>query len=232
MATSPIRCTQEPTRTPRRPSSAIATAPAATRAAVSRALARSRTSRASPRPYLSIPARSAWPGRTRVTGLRVKPAAVTCIGPRQFSQSRLTITRATGEPRVRPPRTPATISARSCSICWRLPRPYPPWRRRRWGSMSRRASRRSPAGRPSTMTVSWGPWRLPGGQEAEHRCGRRQRPGWRRLGPRGRTGSRGGAHSLWAPEARLAAPAILRATLRRATVRAPDRGARATPAEG
>ena len=43
--------------------------PAATRAAVSRADARSRTFRTSLKPYFSAPARSAWPGRTRVTGV-------------------------------------------------------------------------------------------------------------------------------------------------------------------
>src|SRR6187397_1190957 len=42
-------------------------APAATRAVVSRAEARSRMSRASSRSYLSKPVRSAWPGRGRVT---------------------------------------------------------------------------------------------------------------------------------------------------------------------
>ena len=47
--------------------SARASAPAAVRAAVSRALARSSTSRASWLPYLSAPARSAWPGLGRVT---------------------------------------------------------------------------------------------------------------------------------------------------------------------
>ena len=45
----------------------LQTAPAATRAVVSRADARSRMSRASSRSYLSTPVRSAWPGRTRVT---------------------------------------------------------------------------------------------------------------------------------------------------------------------
>ena len=44
-------------------SSSLARVPAATRAAVSRAEARSSTSRASSKPYLSIPGRSACPGR-------------------------------------------------------------------------------------------------------------------------------------------------------------------------
>ena len=43
--------------------------PAATRAAVSRARARSSTLRTSLKPYFRAPARSAWPGRTRVTGV-------------------------------------------------------------------------------------------------------------------------------------------------------------------
>ena len=55
---------------------ARATPPAATRAAVSRADARSSTSRTSLKPYLSAPARSAWPGRTRVTGVaRLLPSS-------------------------------------------------------------------------------------------------------------------------------------------------------------
>src|SRR5689334_15089448 len=45
------------------PSSAFATAPAATATAVCRALARSSASRASVSPYLSAPGRSAWPGQ-------------------------------------------------------------------------------------------------------------------------------------------------------------------------
>ena len=52
-------------------------APAATRAAVSRALARSSTSRASVKPYFCMPARSAWPGRTWVSGSLVAPGAGT-----------------------------------------------------------------------------------------------------------------------------------------------------------
>src|SRR6202453_4591963 len=49
-------------------SSRRATSPSATRAAVSRALARSRTGRASSKPYFCIPVRSACPGRGRVSG--------------------------------------------------------------------------------------------------------------------------------------------------------------------
>ncbi len=61
---------------PARASSWRAIAPAATRDAVSRALARSRMSRMSARPYFATPARSAWPGRGRVTGARFAPARV------------------------------------------------------------------------------------------------------------------------------------------------------------
>ena len=54
-----------------------ATAPSATRAAVSRALARSRIGRASSKPYFCMPARSAWPGRGRVSGaLRASSASI------------------------------------------------------------------------------------------------------------------------------------------------------------
>ena len=45
-----------------------ATRPIATRAAVSRALARSSTGRDSEKSYFCMPARSAWPGRGRVSG--------------------------------------------------------------------------------------------------------------------------------------------------------------------
>ena len=47
---------------------AEATVPKATRVAVSRALARSRTGRASSKPYFCMPVKSAWPGRGRVSG--------------------------------------------------------------------------------------------------------------------------------------------------------------------
>ncbi len=105
-------------------SSALATAPAATRAAVSRALARSSTLRTSSKPYFSAPARSACPGRTRVTFFWMKsPPASTCIGLRQFSQSLLGITMVSGDPSVRPPRTPLTTWAASCSMSCRPPRP-------------------------------------------------------------------------------------------------------------
>ena len=61
--------------TPMADSSALAQVPAATRAAVSRAEARSSTSRASVKPYFCMPARSAWPGRGWVSGFLVAPGA-------------------------------------------------------------------------------------------------------------------------------------------------------------
>jgi hypothetical protein len=74
--------------------------PAATRVAVSRALERSRTLRTSEWPYLSAPARSAWPGRSRVTGLGAKPSFAAVISPCQFAWSRFSSTIVTGLPIV------------------------------------------------------------------------------------------------------------------------------------
>ena len=66
-ATLPMRVTCERMVTPSSRRKALASAPAATRAAVSRAEARSRTLRASVKPYFWRPARSACPGRGRCT---------------------------------------------------------------------------------------------------------------------------------------------------------------------
>ena len=100
----------------------MAQAPAATRAAVSRAEARSRMSRASVRPYFWMPARSAWPGRGRVSGFSVAPGAGS-ISLVHFGHSVLPISMATGEPMVRPWRTPPTSVSSSCSKRIRGPRP-------------------------------------------------------------------------------------------------------------
>ena len=62
-----MRVTWLSTVTPSARRKALASAPAATRAAVSRALARSSTLRTSVKPYFWTPARSAWPGRGRCT---------------------------------------------------------------------------------------------------------------------------------------------------------------------
>ena len=138
-ATPPTSAVNDQASIPSSRRNARATPPAATRAAVSRADARSSTLRTSLKPYLSAPARSAWPGRTRVTGVaRLLPllggvassAAVLVVerldlhdlGPvlpvavADQEQDRRAERRARGG---RPPR----ISARSCSIAWRAPRP-------------------------------------------------------------------------------------------------------------
>ena len=65
--TEPICVTCETTSTPSARRNAFASAPPATRAAVSRALARSSTLRTSVKPNFHTPARSAWPGRGRCT---------------------------------------------------------------------------------------------------------------------------------------------------------------------
>ena len=77
----------------------MASAPAATRAAVSRALARSSTLRASSKPYFCIPTRSAWPGRGWCSGFSVTPGAGD-ISSCHFGHSVLWITIETGEPSV------------------------------------------------------------------------------------------------------------------------------------
>jgi hypothetical protein len=90
----------------------LASAPAATRAAVSRALDRSATSRASFVPNFMAPARSAWPGRGRVMGFR---SSVFC--------TRFMIWSVTMAPSEWPLRMPVTISASSFSSFIRAPRP-------------------------------------------------------------------------------------------------------------
>ena len=122
-ATSPMRSTHEWTVTPSSASSALATPPAATRAAVSRALARSRTSRASVLPMRSQPARSACPGRGAVTAPPSVRSPATAMTSVQLALSRLAIVIATGLPMVAPKRTPETISARSDSMAILPPRP-------------------------------------------------------------------------------------------------------------
>ncbi len=83
----------------------------------------------SSRSYLSAPARSAWPGRGRVTGALRAPVASgggsgpTCIVFCQLVQSRLRTTSATGPPSVSPLRMPDSTSAVSDSIAMRRPRP-------------------------------------------------------------------------------------------------------------
>ena len=132
--TPPISTTWPTTRTPNARNRHLHTPPTATRIAVSRAEARSRTLRRSRWSYLRPPARSAWPGRGRVmggrsgasrSGRRVRRPWSSC----QFSQSRFSIRRLMGLPSVLPCRTPPRIRTASFSIFMRPPRPYPPIRR-------------------------------------------------------------------------------------------------------
>ena len=162
---------ERPRVDPDSPRNVRATPPAATRAAVSRAEARSRTSRTSRVPYFRAPARSAWPGRTRVTvTARFTPdsasatisaasssvSGAACMIRVQLAWSRFSIVRRIGEPSVRPCRTPAPMTARSLSIAWRAPRPYPRWRRARSTAIVSSVSG-IPAGSPSRTTASPGP---------------------------------------------------------------------------
>ena len=82
-----------------------ATAPAATLAAVSRALARSKTLRTSSKPYFMAPARSAWPGRRRVMRFPRPSAsgsstASTAMADCQLTQSLFSRVMPMGLPRV------------------------------------------------------------------------------------------------------------------------------------
>ena len=124
VSTPPSATTWLPISTPNSASRRRHTAPAATRAAVSRAEARSRTSRASPRSYLREPARSAWPGRGRASLRRGSSSrAPGLITSSQLAQSRFSMSSAMGEPSVTPARTPERICASSASIFMRAPRP-------------------------------------------------------------------------------------------------------------
>jgi hypothetical protein len=122
--TPAMATTRAQASTPASASSRRATAPAATREAVSRALARSSTSRRSLWPYLMPPVRSAWPGRAAVSAfLRGSPPGSGSMISVQLRQSRFSICMATGAPVVRPARTPPRKRAPSVSITWRRPRP-------------------------------------------------------------------------------------------------------------
>ncbi len=73
--------------------------------------------------YFCMPARSAWPGRGVVSGLEVRPGAGDISSVHFFSHSLLAIWMATGEPSVRPWRTPPIRVTSSCSKRIRGPRP-------------------------------------------------------------------------------------------------------------
>ena len=109
----------------------LATAPSATRAAVSRALARSRTGRASSKSYFCMPTRSAWPGRGRVSGA-LRASASSIVGVDRVGRHHLRPTWATRccRSRRRPGRPSSGRGGRrrrsvtsSCSNFIRAPRP-------------------------------------------------------------------------------------------------------------
>src|SRR3954447_1324887 len=182
--TDPICVTWETTSTPTARRNALASAPPATRAAVSRALARSSTLRTSLKPYFCTPARSACPGRGRWTSGTAASTGHGLIRSRQFSKSRLATESAIGPPSVSPWRTPEVTSAASRSIFMRPPRPWPSWRRAMSALMASGSSS-SPAGRTSTMQVRPGPGDSPA---VIRRSDTPRSLGGRRVGP----GARGG----------------------------------------
>ena len=130
-ATEPIRTTWLSTvMSPTCARKERATAPSATRATVSRALARSSTGRASSKPYFCMPARSAWPGRGLVSGCaRALPASAShgtgsgLMTSDHLGHSLLAISMAIGPPMDCPCRTPPTMRTSSASNFCRAPRP-------------------------------------------------------------------------------------------------------------
>ena len=99
-----------------------ATAPNATRAAVSRALARSKIARASSKSYFCIPTKSACPGRGRVRGALRARSLISSSGTgsadiifSHFGHSELPTWIAIGPPCVNPKRTPPRIVTLSAS---------------------------------------------------------------------------------------------------------------------
>ena len=139
----------------------MASAPPATRAAVSRALARSSTLRTSVKPYFHTPGEVGVAGAREVHlgHRRPRPATGSSAPPSSRSRGWRPGARS-GPPSVRPWRTPAVISAVSRSIFMRPPRPWPSWRRAMSPLTASRSSS-SPAGSPSTIVVRPGPWLSP-----------------------------------------------------------------------
>ena len=125
MRTPPISMTWLRIEMPNSARSRLATPATATRAVVSRALERSSTLRMSRWPYFMAPARSACPGRGRVTALAGAPAggSPTAMVVFQFSQSRFWMDSVMGLPSVTPQRNPEEMWAWSRSIFMRPPRP-------------------------------------------------------------------------------------------------------------
>ena len=119
-------------------------------------------SRASRVSYFIIPGKSACPGRGAVSFL---PSWLSSTGSALIvswnrGHSELRTMTATGEPRVLPWRTPARISSSSCSTRILAPRPKPRRRRASSAAMPSLDTTR-PAGRPSTVATSPGPWDSP-----------------------------------------------------------------------
>ncbi|CAB4858273.1 unannotated protein [freshwater metagenome] len=141
---------------------ARATAPSATRVAVSRADARSRTGRASSKSYFCIPVRSACPGRGRVSAAprplsnTAGSTGSTLITSVHLGHSVFVIRSATGPPMVSPCRTPPETKTSSASNFIRAPRPYPSRRRARSLRISSNDNG-MPDGSPSIIPMSSGP---------------------------------------------------------------------------
>jgi len=152
--TEPSAVTCDTISTPIWRSNNLASAPATTRALVSRALARSSTSRASTKSYFCMPAKSAWPGRGCVSGFFVAPGCgdISSCHTSLRNHSVFFTSTATGEPSVRPWRMPPINSISSCSNFCRGPLPNP--RRRRANSADKSAAVTGRFdGRPSTITT-------------------------------------------------------------------------------
>ena len=147
---------------PSTPSSFLASVPAATRAAVSRALARSSTSRASSKPYFCMPARSAWPGRGWVSGAAVAPGAgdISACHLSLRVHSVLPISMATGLPE----RAAVADAAEQRHLVLLEAHARPaaePSRRRASSAWTSSTVIGRPAGRPSTITTRAWPWLSP-----------------------------------------------------------------------
>ena len=110
--TAPTATTKPTHVTPNSASRHFASAPAATRAAVSRAEARSSVLRQSAVSHFMLPAKSACPGRGRLIS-----------GASSIRKSRFGISITTGDPIVWPRRTPLRIVTASFSILCRPLRP-------------------------------------------------------------------------------------------------------------
>ena len=105
------------TSTPISRRSAFAAPPAATIAAVWRALARSRAFRTSSRPYFMTPARSAWPGRGSVTASLPLPVRLALGRPRAHAPRPVLVVAVADDERERRPQRAPVPEAR------RAPRP-------------------------------------------------------------------------------------------------------------